>query len=259
MRRLFGILAGAALLASPLAARATNFTSGTGSDQATNPYAATAAVTGQGTSTLTIVLTNTYTGSYSSLSQATTLTGFFFDVSNSPTATSGNAALTSGSQWLGGTSNANTGWGEAQTTASGGLGGSGAPVTQHYGVLAAGFGIGGSGLSASGKSFDGTQLDGVDYGLLGTGAGGSVPSSDGFSQHTPYIQDSVTITLTLDSGTWGDTSNVRFQWGTALTDGPSATPEPNSLVLLGGLSLGGCVAFGLMRRFRKSAASLVAA
>ena len=131
-------------------------------------------------------------------------------------------------------------WGFAKTTASSGLGGASGvlkPVTQHYGIGTAGFGISpGFGLSG-GQQFN--------YGII-TGYDSSNPAVNGGT----FVKNSATFVFSgLPTG-FDSTKiqNVRFQYGTSLDEPstyyiappppPKKVPEPSATVALGLFAVG---------------------
>ncbi|MBL8179748.1 MAG: PEP-CTERM sorting domain-containing protein, partial [Bryobacterales bacterium] len=109
-----------------------------------------------------------------------------------------------------------------------------AGVTQHYGVGTAGMGIFGGGGG-------GQQMQ---WGLInGKMANANSPINSG-----TFIQNSATFAFTVPSGFSGTISNVRFQYGTSLTepsilcanaaacrppDSDTPTPEPSTFGMMG--------------------------
>lgn len=89
----------------------------------------------------------------------------------------------------------------------------------------------------------GVALDGSAYGILSAGYNGS--TGDGLASQGPYIQDSMTFTLSGFNGNLSSISDVVFQYGTTIGADPSfmgVAPEPNfgpatalSLLLVVGL------------------------
>lgn len=92
---------------------------------------------------------------------------------------------------------------------------SGAPDGATAGISSTGLGIFGKGNFAA----NGANLDGSPYGLLSKGYNGS--TGDGLKTHGPYIQDSMTFTLSGFSGNLNAISDVVFQYGTTLGSEPS--------------------------------------
>ncbi|MHC5935564.1 XDD4 family exosortase-dependent surface protein [Nostoc sp.] len=131
-------------------------------------------------------------------------------------------------------------WGFAKTTASSGLGGESGvakPVTQHYGLGTAGFGISpGFGLSG-GQQFN--------YGIITGYDSPNSPVSGG-----TFVKNSATFVFSgLPTG-FDSTKiqNVRFQYGTGLDEPstyyiappppPKKVPEPSATVALGLFAVG---------------------
>ncbi|MEH2432806.1 MAG: XDD4 family exosortase-dependent surface protein [Nostoc sp.] len=131
-------------------------------------------------------------------------------------------------------------WGFAKTTASTGLGGTSGvanPVTQHYGIGTAGFGISpGFGLSG-GQQFN--------YGII-TGYDSANPAVSGGT----FVKDSATFVFSgLPTGfDLTKIQNIRFQYGTGLDEPstyyiappppPKRVPESSATVALGLFALG---------------------
>ncbi|WP_341527288.1 XDD4 family exosortase-dependent surface protein [Nostoc sp. UHCC 0302] len=210
---------------------------------------------------LTLTLTNTGPGASV---PSDVLTGIFWDYAGSPLTS---LTLSSAKAPTVITNNVTTGtnidltkvggskveWGFAKTTASSGLGGASGvanPVTQHYGIGTAGFGIS-PGLGLSG----GQQLN---YGII-TGYDSANPAVNGGT----FIKNSATFVFAgLPTGfDLTKIQNVRFQYGTALNEPstyyiappppPKKVPEPGATAALG------LFAVGALRLTKKK--SLVAA
>ncbi|MDZ8223725.1 MULTISPECIES: XDD4 family exosortase-dependent surface protein [unclassified Nostoc] len=197
---------------------------------------------------LTLTLTNTGPGASA---PSDVLTGIFWDYAGSPLT---NLTLSSAKAPTVIKNNVTTGtnvdltkvggntveWGFAKTTASTGLGGASGvlkPVTQHYGIGTAGFGISpGFGLSG-GQQFN--------YGII---TGYDSPNS-AVSGGT-FVKDSATFVFSgLPTGfDLTKIQNIRFQYGTGLDEPstyyiappppPKRVPESNATVALGLFALG---------------------
>ncbi|BBD69225.1 hypothetical protein NIES4072_34460 [Nostoc commune NIES-4072] len=197
---------------------------------------------------LTLTLTNTGPGASA---PSDVLTGIFWDYAGSsltnltlssakaPTVIKNN--LTTGTNVdltkVGGNT---VEWGFAKTTASTGLGGANGvanPVTQHYGIGTAGFGISpGFGLSG-GQQFN--------YGII-TGYDSPNPAVSGGT----FVKDSATFVFSgLPTGfDLTKIQNIRFQYGTGLDEPstyyiappppPKRVPESSATVALGLFALG---------------------
>ncbi|MEH2281498.1 MAG: XDD4 family exosortase-dependent surface protein [Nostoc sp.] len=197
---------------------------------------------------LTLTLTNTGPGASA---PSDVLTGLFWDYAGSPLT---NLTLSSAKAPTVITNNVTTGtnvdltkvggnkveWGFAKTTASSGLGGAAGvanPVTQHYGIGTAGFGISpGFGLSG-GQQFN--------YGII-TGYDSANPAVSGGT----FVKNSATFVFSgLPTGfDLSKIQNLRFQYGTALNEPstyyiappppPKKVPEPGATVALGLFAVG---------------------
>jgi hypothetical protein len=200
-----------------------------------DPVAASADFSISG-NTLTVVLTDTNTSNIAKYVPSDALTALFFNVAGNPLLTYTEAEASSvrtGSAVKAGPVNITSEW--AYAFKSTGLGGSvSPPVTEHYGLGTAGFGIF-SGLGG-GQQFP--------YGILDKGFTGS--NGNGPVDAASFAQDSITFSLKFNGKlSESDISDVRFQWGTALNEGNvpglrlSAVPEPSSLVLMVSGSLAG--------------------
>ena len=132
-------------------------------------------------------------------------------------------------------------------------------VTQGYGLSSAGYGIG-SYLFVTGATdqpHQGTPPAGGDYGLVSAGYATS-GDNGGVTNNQPYINNSVIFNLGVYNGSLSNISNLRFQYGTALTD-PSLTPavpEPATwaMMLLGF----GAIGVSIRRRRGKPALMQIA-
>jgi hypothetical protein len=119
------------------------------------------------------------------------------------------------------------------------------------GVASSGFGVGtGHGnLCGTPGNCGSIALDGADFGIVGPGTNVNSPGLQGPSDH--YVQNSVTVTLTLAPGfSLSSITAVDFQFGTSPGEGDitdskcqggtdctvttfSSAPEPASLTILG--------------------------
>jgi len=131
-------------------------------------------------------------------------------------------------------------------------------VSQNYGLSSAGYGAGSYTFvsGATDQPHQGTPPAGGDYGLVSAGYT-TAGDNGGVTNNQPYIKNSVVFNLGAYNGSLSSISNLRFQYGTALTD-PSLTPpvpEPGtwSMMLLGFAGVG--VA---MRRRRKPVLAQIA-
>ncbi len=201
--------------------------------------------------TLTILLTNTSTQT-SGFVPSDGISGVYFDVAGNPTlalVTTGTNAPSASNIWDGsafdGTTNLSTYpspknsetapfW-DYQFNASG-LGGG---VTQTYGVSSAGLNI-----------FQ--NVDGMPFNIFPTGFNGSNGNSP--VNGGPVAVNATTLTLTGFTGSLSSISDIRFQYGTDLSDGSApgvrqSTPEPASFAIWGAITLLG-MAFQRWRRAR---------
>ncbi|MBC6432041.1 PEP-CTERM sorting domain-containing protein [Nostoc sp. HG1] len=197
---------------------------------------------------LKLTLTNTGPGASA---PSDVLTGLFWDYAGSPLT---NLTLSSAKAPTVIKNNVTTGtnvdltkvrgntveWGFAKTTASTGLGGASGvanPVTQHYGIGTAGFGISpGFGLSG-GQQFN--------YGII-TGYDSANPAVSGGT----FVKNSATFVFSgLPTGfDLTKIQNIRFQYGTGLDEPstyyiappppPKRVPESSATVALGLFALG---------------------
>ncbi|MEH2358593.1 XDD4 family exosortase-dependent surface protein [Nostoc sp.] len=201
---------------------------------------------------LTLTLTNTGPGASA---PSDVLTGIFWDYAGSAltslTLSSAKAATVITNDKITGTNvnltNVGGGkveWGFAKTTASSGLGGESGvanPVTQHYGLGTAGFGI------SPGFGVGGTQQ--FNYGII-TGYDSNANSKLLGDKAETFVKNSATFVFSgLPTG-FDSTKiqNVRFQYGTGLDEPstyyiappppPKKVPEPSATVAFGLFALG---------------------
>jgi hypothetical protein len=186
---------------------------------------------------LQVTLTNTSAVDVNEPAQV--LHALFFDVASNPALTYTSANICATCSYVGtvnnaGSSNVGAEW--AYLFNAAGLGGG---VTQDYGLSSAGYGIFGPGNVLSGAPDQGgatTPPDGGDFGLL---SAGYTPTGDngGITNNQPYIKNSAIFDLGAYGGSLESISNIRFQYGTALTDTHfgSGVPEPATwaMMLLG--------------------------
>ena len=123
-------------------------------------------------------------------------------------------------------------------------------VTQNYGLSSAGYGIGSYTFvpGATDQPHQGTPPAGGDYGLVSAGYT-TAGDNGGVTNNQPYIKNSVVFNLGTFNGSLSSISNLRFQYGTSLTDTSlTAVPEPGTwaMMLLGFAGIGVS-----MRRRRK--------
>jgi len=126
-------------------------------------------------------------------------------------------------------------------------------VTQNYGLSSAGYGVGSYTFvsGATDQPHQGTPPAGGDYGLVSAGYT-SAGDNGGVTNNQPYIKNSVIFNLGAFNGSLGSVNNIRFQYGTALTNanlpGTPPVPEPATWAMM----LVGFAGIGVaMRRRRK--------
>ena len=126
-------------------------------------------------------------------------------------------------------------------------------VTQHYGLSSAGYGVGSYTFvsGATDQPHQGTPPAGGDYGLVSAGYT-TAGDNGGVTNNQPYVKNSVIFNLGAYNGSLSNISNLRFQYGTALTDtnlpGTPPVPEPATWTMM----LVGFAGIGVaMRRRRK--------
>lgn len=207
-----------------------------------------------------IVLTN----NNPSLAQASVLTNLEVTVAPAPAtklpSASGTIALTSGSLYVGAPPTYTLG--QEWAYLSGGLASSGFGVGTGHGNL-----CGETDASLCTSNQTKQALGGAAYGLVGFGTTDSTGNSGLKFDKNPYIENSVTVDITLASNSsfsLSDLSSVQFQYGTSPGEGSitvngctggsdcqflpppnnQSVPEPSSLALLGF----GVAAFGWYRR-----------
>src|SRR5205823_8651290 len=92
-------------------------------------------------------------------------------------------------------------------------------VTQNYGLSSAGFGAGSYVFvaGATDQPHQGTPPAGGDYGLVSAGYT-TAGDNGGVTNNQPYIKNGVIFDLGAFNGSLSSISNLRFQYGTALTD-----------------------------------------
>ncbi len=194
-----------------------------------------------GNGSLQVTLANTDT-THTSISNGQMLEAVFFDLSPNtqldPNPADGSSVvLGPSSSFVPPSTPASdlpNGWGYYYSTSSLGSG-----VTEHQGITAAGYSIGGGHANFG----DGSPLQGAAFGIVGPSY-----SSGGT---TPLVKGSVVFTLPgLAANT--SVSNIRLQWGTGLDEpsgmGTASVPEPTRLVAL--FSLCGIGLVGLVWRRR---------
>ena len=190
---------------------------------------------------LTIILTNTAladntTGGDPQDVPGNTLTGVFFDLTGNPSLTAGSATIAAGSMVQG--VQCSIGPCDGTTTDVGGefrYDAGAFPGGADRGVAGAGY-IGGAANFPGALNLDGeAAVNGINFGIIS--ADPSFLPNGGLAS-VPLIKNSVTFVLTGVSGlTENDISKVSFQYGTSITEPrlpPSKTPEPGTLLLLGG-------------------------
>ena len=133
-------------------------------------------------------------------------------------------------------------------------------VSQDYGLSSAGYGAGTYTFApgAANQPHQGTPPAGGDYGIVSAGytiAG----DNGGITNNQPYIKNAVVFDLGAFNGSLSGINNIRFQYGTALTDtnlpGTPPVPEPATwaMMLMGFAGIG-----ATMRRRRRAPLAQVA-
>jgi len=133
-------------------------------------------------------------------------------------------------------------------------------VSQDYGLSSAGYGAGTYTFApgAADQPHQGTPPAGGDYGIVSAGytlAG----DNGGITNNQPYVKNSVVFDLGAFNGSLSNINNIRFQYGTALTDanlpGTPPVPEPATwaMMLMGFAGIG-----ATMRRRRRAPLAQVA-
>lgn len=235
-------LAGAAIgLATPAAAAITfNGTSGS--------LSATATFDVNPSGHLIVTLANS--GAVDANVPTDILHAIFFDIAGTPSLTYSAANICATCTFTGpGPTGTDVGaeWGYISNAS--GIGGG---ISQDYGLSSAGYGLPGSYSfvpGATNQPSQGTPPDGADYGLVPlsyTTAG----DNGGVTNNQPYIKNSVIFDLGAFGGSLSDIGNIRFQYGTAISDThfTQSVPEPATwaMMLLG---FGG---IGMAMRRRRS-------
>lgn len=205
-----------------------------------------------------LILTLTNTSGVDVNNPAQVLHALFFDIAGNPALTYTSADICASCTFVGTVSGTGTNVGAewAYLQNASGLGGG---VTQDYGLSSAGYGLFGPGDVLSGAPDRGgatTPPDGGDFGILSAGYT-TAGDNGGITNNQPYIKNSVIFNLGAFNGSLSSVSNLRFQYGTALTD-PSLTavPEPATwaMMLLGFAGIG----VSMRRRRPKTALMQVA-
>lgn len=240
LKKFISAAAIAALVCSGISAKAVTVSAtGTGNNGEALSAQADFVING---SNLEITLANL--GTYDPNDGQDILTAVSFDISGSPALTAVSGVLTLSSTIKNGTTPGDGAIGN-QLAYKSGL--SGAPGNAAYGISAAGFGLFGSGdLFPNGSlpNDGGTPPDGVAYGL--TTLSDSTGNDNGGISGRALIANGAKFVLSgLPEGfSLDQISNVRFQYGTSLTE--INIPEPTGFVLtLAGLGL-----FSVIRRKR---------
>lgn len=227
-----------ALAMAVVSAQAIQFTaSGTGGSGASISASADFTINGN---TLTILLANTAIADNTPGGNldvpGNTLTGVFFDLTGNPNLTPVSATIAAGSMWQG--NQCSIGPCDGTTNDVGGefrYDAGAFPGGADRGVASAGY-IGGAANFPVAPNLDGqAAVNGINFGIIS--ADPSFLPNGGLAS-VPLIKNSVTFVLTGVSGlTENDISKVSFQYGTSITEPrlpPSKTPEPGTLLLLGG-------------------------
>ena len=187
-----------------------------------------------------LVITLVNTSSHDALQPTDILTGLFFDVSGSLLSLNRTSAIVpvDSAVLFGSTDAGRVVGGEWAYRA-----GLSAAAGSTYGISSSGLG-----LFSPGDRFPGTNLqgpadpDGLQYGITSAGdnpATGNTPVTGMYA----LIKNSVQFTLTGVPANFDPATaicNVRFQYGTALSDPQLFNPEPTTLILL---ACGGMIIF----------------
>lgn len=212
---------------------------------------------------LQVTLTNTFHFS-GTLTPSDCVTAVFWDMAGNPalSKTGGSAKIAIGSTVLNSAFDNTSGLSDLsdvgteyafRQSSPGGL----SPLTQDYGLSSSGLGIFGVSdrfdtSKPNGVRSSPADPDGINFALAPLGSYGF----NGGTSSKPLIKNSVVFILTgsgLTDAEVNSISNVRLQWGTALTEPhgdppPPPVPEPASVVLL---SMGGLGLLGVVWRMRR--------
>jgi hypothetical protein len=135
-------------------------------------------------------------------------------------------------------------------------------VSQDYGLSSAGYGAGTYTFApgAADQPHQGTPPAGGDYGIVSAGYT-TAGDNGGITNNQPYIKNSVIFDLGAFNGSLSSVDNIRFQYGTALTNTslpgtPPAVPEPATwaMMLIGFAGVG----ISMRRRRRQPALMQIA-
>jgi hypothetical protein len=190
---------------------------------------------------LQVTLTNTAAGDVNFPTEI--LHALFFDIAGTPSLTYTSANICGTCTFTGTVQGTGTDVG-AEWAFKQNAGGLGSGVTQSYGLSSSGYGIFGPGnvLSSSpDRGGNASPPGGADFGLVSAGYT-TAGDNGGVTNNQPYIKNSVIFDLGAFNGSLDSISNVRFQYGTALSD-PSVpgVPEPATwammLVGFGGIGM----------------------